>query len=67
MSGKDKKPGPEPSEATIEAVRDRAHDGRISCARLRATAEELGVAYREAGSAADREGVRVVSCDLGCF
>lgn len=67
VSGKDKTQGPEPSQEVLDAVRGKAEDGRISCARLRRLAEDLGVGYREAGAAADRLGVRIYSCDLGCF
>ncbi len=50
-----------------EAVRDKATDGRVTCAVLRKLAEDNGVPYKVAGAAADSAGVRVHNCDLGCF
>jgi RNA:NAD 2'-phosphotransferase (TPT1/KptA family) len=55
------------SGALHEAVRDRAKEGRIACAVLRKTAEEFEVSYREAGDAANDEGVKIFGCELGCF
>ncbi len=51
----------------VEAVREKAVDGRIACPVLRKLAEDLGVAYKTAGDAADQAHVKVKSCDLGCF
>jgi len=51
----------------IEAVRTKAREGRITCPVLRKFAEDTGVPYKVAGAAADAAGVRVKSCDLGCF
>jgi len=51
----------------IEVVRTKARDGRITCPVLRKFAEDTGVPYKVAGAAADAAGVRVKSCDLGCF
>ena len=50
-----------------EAVASRAVDGRVTCAVLRKLAEDAGVPYAVAGAAADAAGVRVRSCELGCF
>jgi hypothetical protein len=49
------------------AVREKAHDGRISCPVLRKLAEDMGMPYKVAGAAADAAGIKVGSCDLGCF
>jgi hypothetical protein len=57
----------QPTPHVLDAVRDAADEGRITCARLRALAEELDVPYSMAGQAADDLGVRVKQCDLGCF
>jgi len=51
----------------IEAVKTKAREGRITCPVLRKFAEDTGVPYKVAGAAADAAGVRVKSCDLGCF
>jgi len=51
----------------IEAVKTKAREDRITCPVLRKFAEDTGVPYKVAGAAADAAGVRVKSCDLGCF
>lgn len=51
----------------LRIVQEKAVDGRVTCAVLRKAAEDAGVAYREAGAAADEAGVRIANCDLGCF
>lgn len=50
-----------------EAILAKAVDNRITCPVLRKFAEDTGVPYKVAGTAADLAGVRVVNCDLGCF
>ncbi len=49
------------------AVAGKTRDGRITCAVLRKIAEDMQVPYRVAGAAADSAGVKIGSCDLGCF
>lgn len=44
-----------------------AGEGRLACARARGIAKRLGVAPKEVGDAADRLGMRIVDCQLGCF
>ena len=68
MSGSAKTPyeGDVPTEVT-DAVTGKAREGRIACAALRRIAEDHRVAYEVAGAAADRTGIRVRDCDLGCF
>jgi hypothetical protein len=50
-----------------QEVRQAAADGRISCHDARALAEKLGVAYDEVGKACDKLGIKLHSCELGCF
>ena len=50
-----------------EEMLKKAVNGRLSCAAARKIAEELGVSYREVGSAADALGIRIKNCQLGCF
>ncbi|MBI5142399.1 MAG: hypothetical protein HZA20_09465 [Nitrospirae bacterium] len=58
-------------DSTADALRRRlteaAVDGRISCARARRIAEELGVSYRDVGAAANGLGLKISACELGCF
>ena len=42
-------------------------DGRLSCARAWGIARRLKVSPEEIGDAANRLGVRIVDCQLGCF
>jgi len=49
------------------ALREAAVDGRIACAAALALAARLGVPPREVGAAADRAGIRISACQLGCF
>ena len=42
-------------------------EGRLPCARARGIAQRLKVCPKEIGDAADRLGVRIVDCQLGCF
>ena len=49
------------------AVEAKAADGRITCPVLRKLAEDSGVPYKVAGAAADGAGIKVHTCDLGCF
>jgi hypothetical protein len=51
----------------VEAVRAKAHDGKVTCPVLRKLAEDSGVPYKVAGAAADSVGIKVHNCDLGCF
>jgi hypothetical protein len=51
----------------IEAVRGKATEGRITCPVLRKLAEDQGVPYKVAGTAADLAGIKVHNCDLDCF
>ncbi len=51
----------------MEAVKAKAHDGKVTCPVLRKLAEDSGVPYKVVGAAADSAGIKVHNCDLGCF
>lgn len=51
----------------IEALRKASNNNRIDCPDARALAEQLGVSYRVIGEAADRIGIKIKNCGLGCF
>ena len=58
------------SQVTVEmmdAIKAKAVDGKITCPVLRKFAEDTGVPYKVAGTAADVAGIKVHNCDLGCF
>ena len=56
------------TDSDIKAkVLEKAKDGRIACKVALALAAELGVAPKQIGDTINRENIRIVSCQLGCF
>ena len=55
------------TDEMVDALKAKAVDGRVTCPVLRKFAEDSGVSYKVAGTAADMAGVRVHNCDLDCF
>jgi len=55
------------TDQLTEAIQTKSVDGKITCAVLRKLAEDTGVSYKVAGTAADLAGIRVHNCDLNCF
>jgi hypothetical protein len=53
--------------AMMDDIKAKAVDGKVTCPVLRKYAEESGVPYKVAGTAADMAGIRVHNCELGCF
>ncbi|MGI6064926.1 MAG: hypothetical protein ACOYI2_00360 [Bacillota bacterium] len=51
----------------LDAVREAAENGRISCAKAHKLGEELGVPLGVIGAAADELGIKIINCQLGCF
>lgn len=54
-------------EALDEALSEAAVDGRITCAAALGVARRLGMRSLVVGAACDRLGLKIVSCQLGCF
>ncbi|RMG69524.1 MAG: hypothetical protein D6710_08660 [Nitrospirae bacterium] len=54
-------------QKAAERLKKVAKDGRISCAVARRIAEELNLGYKEVGELANREGIKIKDCELGCF
>ena len=50
-----------------EEIIKKAVDGRLTCAAARKLAEELSIPYADVGAAADALGIKIKSCQLGCF
>ncbi|MBI4653534.1 MAG: hypothetical protein HY752_00810 [Nitrospirae bacterium] len=48
-------------------VKEKAKDGKITCAALRKITEEAGIAYKHAGKLANELKIKIRNCDLGCF
>ena len=63
----------EPTEGTevtprvLDAVRQAAPGGQITCAEARQLAAKLGVRPRVVGAACDELEVKLKGCELGCF
>ena len=54
-------------ERVAEEVKRRAPGGRLPCAVALELAAELGVAPLAIGQAANRLGIKITDCQLGCF
>jgi hypothetical protein len=50
-----------------QAIEAAAREGRLACADAHRLAAELKVAPLVVGQAADALGIKIVSCQLGCF
>lgn len=59
--------GAEATQRVLEAVRQAAPDGRITCAQARQLAAKLGVRPRAVGTACNELKVKLKGCELGCF
>ena len=54
-------------DKVIEAIKQRATEGRISCAVCFQIAEEYDIPKRELGKLLDELGIKVIQCQLGLF
>ncbi len=57
----------EVEERVMQAVKEKAEDGRLPCPVALKLAEELKVPPLEVGKAANALNVKIVKCSLGCF
>ena len=55
------------NEKILNAVKDAAIEGSLSCAEAEAIAEKLGCERSQVGEAANEAKVKIVGCQLGCF
>jgi hypothetical protein len=46
---------------------NKAADGKLPCSVARKIAEDLNIPYKDVGDAANDLGIRIKSCQLGCF
>ncbi|HHY38368.1 MAG TPA: hypothetical protein GX507_05510 [Clostridia bacterium] len=51
----------------VTAIREAAKDGRIACPEALSLAHTLGLPPFIIGRAADKAGIKIVGCQLGCF
>lgn len=51
----------------VQALKEAAKEGKISCTAARQIAEELRVPVRQVGEAANELKIKIKACELGCF
>ena len=54
-------------EKVLQEIKNRCADGRLPCSLAFQIAEELGIAPLRVGRAANKLGIKIVNCQLGCF
>lgn len=55
------------NEELKQEVMNKAADGKLPCSVARKIAEDLKIPYKDVGDAANDLGIRIKSCQLGCF
>ncbi|HEY3374958.1 MAG TPA: hypothetical protein VGK02_07860 [Candidatus Aquicultor sp.] len=55
------------SAEVLEKVKETAKDNRLSCTAARKIGAGLGVPLHQIGDACDELGIKIHSCELGCF
>lgn len=55
------------NEELTQKMLEKAVDGKLPCSVARKIAEDLNIPYKAAGDAANELGIRIKSCELGCF
>jgi hypothetical protein len=51
----------------VEALKDAATNGRITCSEAFELASKLGVELKLVGRAANESAIKIKACQLGCF
>lgn len=54
-------------QEVLDAVKQAAKDGRLTCTEARKLAEDLKVNPSVVGKAANELKIKIKSCELGCF
>ena len=54
-------------EGLEERIMSSLTNGKLPCAVALKIAEDLGVSPRKVGDTANELGIRIASCQLGCF
>lgn len=54
-------------QEVFDAVKKAAVDGKLTCAQANVLGKELQVPLLMIGAAADELGIKIKSCQLGCF
>ena len=58
---------PTTKEVLKEAVRNAAHDGRLSCESAHELGKEHDVPLQEIGAVCNELNIKIKACQLGCF
>ncbi len=54
-------------EEILQAVKEKAEDGKISCPKARKIAEDFNVSVKLVGDACNQLRIKIFACELGCF
>jgi LAO/AO transport system kinase len=54
-------------EDLIEKIKSESRNGKISCRQALRLASEKDVSPKELGSLLDELGIKIATCQLGCF
>lgn len=54
-------------EKVLQAVREAAKDGRLTCAEAHELSKRMGVNLLVVGQACDELKIKLKACQLGCF
>lgn len=57
----------EQKEKLIQAVREAATEGNLSCTAARKIASEFSVPPKAVGDICDELKIKIKACELGCF
>ena len=57
----------ETTDKLKKLLKEHSTDGRITCEEAWQIADEIGTKKHEVGKTADEIGIRIQSCQLGCF
>jgi hypothetical protein len=56
-----------PTEKVMQAVQEKATDGKISCTVARKIGTDLGVPMGMVGEACNELKIKIHGCEFGCF
>ncbi|MEJ2744088.1 MAG: hypothetical protein P8123_00115 [bacterium] len=54
-------------DLVAQRLKEESRDGGIACAVVLRLAEEVGMPPRDLGGITNRLGIKIRSCQLGCF
>lgn len=51
----------------IAKLQEKCPNGKISCTEAREMAEKMDITLKDMGKLCDQAGIKIFSCELGCF